>query len=244
MSRGRTVCMRIATSPNRSISTSFAGPCEFWPNFGSRSRNFQMEEPMENQISVLLIEDNPGDTRLMQELFREAKGISVCLLCADRLSSGLKQISDGGVDIVLLDLSLPDSKGFDTFTKLHAQAKDLPVILLTGLDDEELVMRAVREGAQDYMVKGSVTSQALARAVRFAVERHKTLGAGSAAQPRGDPGRAIGFLGAKGGVGATTLVLNSAAILARQKKSVIAVELRSFGGSFSVQTQQTPARNL
>ena len=132
---------------------------------------------MENQISVLLIEDNPGDTRLMQELFREAKGISVCLLCADRLSSGLKQISDGGVDIVLLDLSLPDSKGFDTFTKLHAQAKDLPVILLTGLDDEELVMRAVREGAQDYMVKGSVTSQALARAVRFAVERHKTLGA-------------------------------------------------------------------
>src|SRR5439155_2973805 len=121
MSRGRTVCMRIATSPNRSISTSFAGPCEFWPNFGSRSRNFQMEEPMENQISVLLIEDNPGDTRLMQELFREAKGISVCLLCADRLSSGLKQISDGGVDIVLLDLSLPDSKGFDTFTKLHAQ---------------------------------------------------------------------------------------------------------------------------
>jgi Flp pilus assembly CpaE family ATPase len=195
-------------------------------------------------INVLLIEDNPGDTRLIQELFSEAKGIATALLCADRLSSGLKQLAEGGVDVVLLDLSLPDSKGFDTFTRLRAGARDLPVILLTGLDDEELAMRAVREGAQDYLVKGSVTSQSLARSVRFAVERHKTKPADPGEKRRTAPGRVLGFLGAKGGVGATTLVLNAAATLARQHKSVIALDLRLFGGSFSLQTQLTPRRNL
>ena len=123
---------------------------------------------MENQISVLLIEDNPGDTRLMQELFREAKGISVCLLCADRLSSGLKQISDGGVDIVLLDLSLPDSKGFDTFTKLHAQAKDLPRLSMDVVEffqHNRLIMRQLdSRNAPDESV---TTTNALQRAKCF-----------------------------------------------------------------------------
>src|SRR5256885_10268625 len=133
-----------------------------------------MEGSMDH-INILLIEDNPGDTRMIRELFAEARGISPCLLCADRLSSGIQQLRDGGVDVVLLDLSLPDSQGFDTYSKLRAHSKELPVILLTGLEDEELGMRAVREGAQDYMVKGAVTSLSLARAVRFAVERQKTL---------------------------------------------------------------------
>lgn len=195
-------------------------------------------------IHVLLVEDNPGDTRLIRELFAEAKGVPTALLCADRLSSGLQQITEGGVDVVLLDLSLPDSKGFSTYTKLREKAKDLPVILLTGLDDEELAIRAVREGAQDYLVKGSVTAQSLARAVRFAVARQKTL-----TQEVGEPrrtmrGRIIGFLGAKGGVGTTTVVLNTAAVLAQQQKSVIALDLRSYGSSFAQQTHLEPSRNL
>src|ERR1700681_754956 len=115
---------------------------------------------MENKvINVLLIEDNPGDTRLIRELLQEAKGVPTGLLCADRLSTGLELLSKGGVDVVLLDLSLPDSKGFDTFSKVHTHAKELPVIILTGLDDEELAMEAVRDGAQDYITKGAVTSQ-------------------------------------------------------------------------------------
>src|SRR5882762_1340394 len=203
-----------------------------------------MEGSMDNHINILLIEDNPGDTRMIRELFAEAKGISPCLLCADRLSSGIQQLRDGGVDVVLLDLSLPDSQGFDTFSKLRAHSKGLPVILLTGLEDEELGMRAVREGAQDYMVKGAVTSLSLARAVRFAVERQKTLTASVEVRPTAEPGKVLGFLGAKGGVGTTTVALNTAAILARQGKSVIALELRSFSSSFSSQTQQNPSRTL
>ena len=199
---------------------------------------------MDNHINILLIEDNPGDTRMIRELLAEAKGISPVLLCADRLSSGIQQLRDGGIDVILLDLSLPDSQGFDTFIKLRAHSMRLPVILLTGIEDEELGMKAVREGAQDYMVKGSVTSPSLARAVRFAVERQKTLAASANARPEAEPGRVVGFLGAKGGVGTTTVALNTAAILAAQSKSVIALELRSYAGSFSSQTQQSPSRNL
>jgi Flp pilus assembly CpaE family ATPase len=203
-----------------------------------------MEEYVDNHINILLIEDNPGDTRMIRELLAEAKGISPCLLCTDRLSSGIQQIRDGGVDVVLLDLSLPDSQGFDTFSKLRAHANGLPVILLTGLEDEDLGMRAVHEGAQDYIVKGAVTSLSLARAVRFAVERQKTLAASAEAPPAAELGRVFGFLGAKGGVGTTTVALNTAAILVGESKPVIALELRSCSSAFSSQTRQNPSRNL
>ncbi len=194
-------------------------------------------------INVLLIEDNPGDVRIIRELLRETGGASVALVCADRLSSGLQQLTEGGVDLVLLDLSLPDSKGLETLTKLRAAAKGLPVILLTGLDDEELAVKAVREGAQDYIVKGSVTAQSLARSIRFAVERHKTR-VDRSQRRRSVPGKVVGFVGAKGGVGTTTVALKAAMVLAQQHKSVLALELSSFNGSFSQQTQQSPARNL
>jgi len=195
-------------------------------------------------INVLLIEDNPGDTRLIRELFNEAKGVPTSLLCADRLSSGLEMLSKGGVDVVLLDLSLPDSKGFDTFSRVHMHAKELPVIVLTGLDDEELAIEAVRDGAQDYITKGAVTSQSLMRSVRFAFERNRKMAASPHSVRRTSPGKVLGFLASKGGAGATTVALNTAVILAQQSKTVIALELRSYGSSFSFQTLQTPARNL
>jgi DNA-binding NarL/FixJ family response regulator len=125
-------------------------------------------------INVLLIEDNPGDARRIRELLRDEKGTPVNLTCADRLSTGIEHLNTHGADLVLLDLSLPDSFGFDTFAKFRAQAKDVPLILLTGLDDEELAMRAVRAGAQDYKLKDNVTGESLARAIRFAVERPRS----------------------------------------------------------------------
>jgi Flp pilus assembly CpaE family ATPase len=195
-------------------------------------------------INVLLIEDNPGDTRLIRELFKEAKGAPTSLLCADRLSSGLEMLSKGGVDVVLLDLSLPDSKGFDTFSRVHMHAKELPVIVLTGFDDEELAMEAVRDGAQDYITKGAVNSQSLVRSVRFAVERNRKMAATPETRRRTSPGRILGFLASKGGAGATTIALNTAVILAQLPKTIIALELRSYGSSFSFQTLQTPSRNL
>ena len=78
------------------------------------------------------------------------------------------------VDLVLLDLSLPDSQGFDTFARVHAQAPDLPIVVVTGSNDEMLAVQAVQAGAQDYLVKGEIDSGLLSRAMRYAIERKKT----------------------------------------------------------------------
>lgn len=92
----------------------------------------------QKHIKVLLIEDNPGDARLIREMMKEAKNISFDLKCTRWLESGLKLIARGGVDVVLLDLGLPDSQGFETFAKTYALKPQLPIIVLSGLEDEKL----------------------------------------------------------------------------------------------------------
>lgn len=132
-----------------------------------------MKKMEHEPIKVLLIEDNPGDARLIREMFAEVRGTGFHLERADRLSTGLERLAGGGVDVVLLDLSLPDSHGLDTFVRVHAQAPQVPVILLTGLDDEALAAKAMRQGAQDYLVKGQVEGNLLARSLRYAIERQR-----------------------------------------------------------------------
>jgi two-component system cell cycle sensor histidine kinase/response regulator CckA len=122
-------------------------------------------------IKILLIEDNPGDARLLEEMLSDGESGSFTLLWADRLSKGLEQLKAEAIDLVLLDLSLPDSQGLDTFTCVHAQKPQMPVIVLSGLSDETVSIRAVREGAQDYLIKGQVNSNLLTRAIRYAIER-------------------------------------------------------------------------
>jgi PAS domain S-box-containing protein len=124
-------------------------------------------------IQILLIEDSPGDARLIQEFLSEIRSNPYVLECADRLSEGLELLATRDVDLVLLDLSLPDSRGFDTFSRVHAQAPDLPIVVVTGLDDEMLAVQAVQASAQDYLVKGEITSGLLWRAMRYAIERKK-----------------------------------------------------------------------
>ena len=105
-------------------------------------------------IRALLIEDNPGDARLIEEILRDA-GVAhaaVELAHADRLALGLEQLRKRVTDVLLLDLTLPDSHGFDTFTTAHTQVPDVAIVVLSGLDDETLAVRAVQEGAQDYLV--------------------------------------------------------------------------------------------
>jgi len=128
----------------------------------------------DNCTKVLLIEDNPGDVRLIQEMLTQSAQDGYQLECADRLSKGLECLGMGGIDLVLLDLGLPDSQGLDTFNKVHAQVPAVPIVLLTGLDDEMFAVQAVRQGAQDYLVKGDVDSTLLCRAVRYAVERKRS----------------------------------------------------------------------
>ncbi|MGA9347444.1 MAG: ATP-binding protein [Anaerolineae bacterium] len=124
-------------------------------------------------IKILLIEDNPGDARLIREMLPEVRGAAFDVEWADRLSTGLEYLAGGGIDVVLLDLSLPDSRGLGTFARTHAQAPQVPIIVLSGLDDEGLAVKAVREGAQDYLVKGQMDSDLLVRSMRYAIERKR-----------------------------------------------------------------------
>lgn len=127
-----------------------------------------------NMINVLLVEDNPGDARLMGEMLAEANN-RFNLEYAQWLSAGLARVIADDIDVILLDLSLPDSQGFDTFVKMHTQAPDIPILVLTGLDDADMAVKAVHQGAQDYLVKGGVDSATLVRAIRYAIERQQML---------------------------------------------------------------------
>lgn len=123
-------------------------------------------------IRVLLIEDNPGDARLLQEMLDDAPGnVAFELEHAERLSAGLKKVARNQIDVVLLDLTLPDSEGLETFIRLQTEAPDMPITVLSGLDDASLAIQAVRDGAQDYLVKGEIDNHSLTRAIRYAIER-------------------------------------------------------------------------
>lgn len=127
------------------------------------------------RISVLLVEDNPADARLLREAVREVEGSQIRLSHADTLSSALERLEQEHFDVIMLDLSLPDADGLETVRRAHARAPGVPIVVLTGLDDEDVAIRAVREGAQDYLVKGQVTSHLLVRAMRYATERKRAI---------------------------------------------------------------------
>jgi PAS domain S-box-containing protein len=122
-------------------------------------------------IKVLLVEDNPGNIRLIRELLKEAKPALAALEDAPSLLTAVEMLAKGGFDAVLLDLGLPDSQGLSTFVELHNQFPRTPIVVLTGLTDEKLGLQAVREGAQDYLVIGKVNGEWICRAVLYAVER-------------------------------------------------------------------------
>lgn len=128
---------------------------------------------IERKIRVLLIEDNPGDVRLIQKVVVDNNGTRFDLIFADRLKKGLEYLANGGIDVVLLDLGLPESQGLETFTRVHAQEAGVPIVVLTALDDEEIAFEAVKKGAQDYLVKGQVNGNVLIRAMRYAIERKR-----------------------------------------------------------------------
>ena len=127
------------------------------------------------EIHVLLVEDNPADARLLYEMIREAEGSHIHVTHVDTLGKAITKLAQIQFDVVMLDLSLPDAEGLNTLVRTHAHAPSVPIVVLTGLDDEELAIRAVREGAQDYLVKGQVTSQLIVRAMRYATERKRAI---------------------------------------------------------------------
>ncbi len=124
-------------------------------------------------IKVLLIEDYAGDARLICDMLAEAPQTSFDLKHVDKLATGLARLSAEEVDVILVDLMLPDSAGLATFERVHEHAPHVPVVVLTGIDDETVGIKAVQEGAQDYLVKGEVNSGLLARALLYAIERKR-----------------------------------------------------------------------
>jgi signal transduction histidine kinase len=129
---------------------------------------------MEGQpVKVLLVEDNPGDARLIREMLGEARPGAFHLDQAGRLDEALARLEKESFNVLLLDLGLPDSQGLDTLAAATARAPHLPIIIFTGLADEEVGVKAIEKGAQDYLIKGQVEAQILARAIRYAIERER-----------------------------------------------------------------------
>jgi len=122
-------------------------------------------------LNVLLVEDNSGDAHLIKRLLTKSSATKYAVDSVNRLNAGIERCDQGSVDVVLLDLGLPDSQGLATVATMRAAVPHVPIIVLTGLDDLELAVQAVREGAQDYLVKGTATVDTLERAIYYAIER-------------------------------------------------------------------------
>ena len=121
--------------------------------------------------SVLLIEDNPGDARLLREMFNEERAHPIALTRVETMKEAEKHLAEHAVDIILLDQGLPDANGLAAVRRAYAAAPLVPLVVLTGLDDETLAAQALQEGAQDYLIKGQIDTRGLLRALRYAIER-------------------------------------------------------------------------
>ncbi len=126
------------------------------------------------EFGILLLEDSPGDAKLFETLLGTSSA-ERRVVRAGTLQAGLALLAEREFNIVVLDLGLPDSRGLETFLQTRARAPETPIIILTGLDDEEGSRRAVQAGAQDYLIKGTFDGSTLTRAIRYAIERQLLL---------------------------------------------------------------------
>ena len=182
-------------------------------------------------LMVLMIEDSPDYAELVQHWLSAPGGDPGFVLnWTDSLSSGLQRLASGGVDVVLLDLRLPDSSGAETFLSLRDRAAGVPVVILSAADDEAQALQLIQEGAENYLVKSSCDRHLLSRALRFAVVKHSQA-VRAAREASGPRATLVGVMGSKGGAGATTVACNLAAELHRQTEGqVLLVDLDLNGG--------------
>lgn len=128
---------------------------------------------MSEALQILVVEDNSADADLIREILPATGPVSFGIETVARIAQACDRLGRPGIDLVLLDLSLPDSQGLATLRQLQQAAPTVPVIVLTGTDDDELGVAAMQEGAQDYLVKGQVNRNLLVRSIRYASERQK-----------------------------------------------------------------------
>jgi DNA-binding response OmpR family regulator len=130
---------------------------------------------MSEGLRILIVEDNPADADFIREMLSQAGQLQFHVESAQRLSGALARLEQKDIDLVLLDLGLPDSQGLPTFQALRKAAPGIPVIVLSGNNDQELAIAAVRDGAQDYLVKGQIGGGLLVRAIQYALERERLI---------------------------------------------------------------------
>lgn len=198
---------------------------------------------MPDRLKVLLIEDHPGTADAVKRMLAVAEGpaVSIILEWVDSLEKALTRLDASPFDAVLLDLNLPDSRGLQTLSRLLPHRGNAALIVWTASEDEDLAFAALREGAEEHLVKGDVNGPALIRRLRLAVERRQSKTREDSA---GSRSVVLGFSGVKGGAGTTTVALNVAAAMAKQNRSTIAIELQPSCGMFSYQLKHAPASNL
>ena len=191
---------------------------------------------MEN-LQVLIIEDDPADIVLVRNKLSESDPDSFTLHEAASLIEGLDKLALMHIDVILLDANLPDSQGLEGISTVRANAPDVPIVMLTGSDSELLQRGAVETGAQDYLVKDQWNGKALARTLRYAVQRCRNVKQSTPAS-ESKLGRTIGLMGAKGGVGTTTVACHLAVELHRQTaEPVLLADLNVNAGSVGFLTQ-------
>jgi|HubBroStandDraft_6_1064221.scaffolds.fasta_scaffold24865_2 Flp pilus assembly CpaE family ATPase len=167
--------------------------------------------PAKKTLTVLLVEDSPEFAALVQQWLAFRTDIDFVLNWTDTLQAGLNRLKNGPVDVILLDLGLPDSSGLDTFIKTKQHAAGVPVILLSGDESQQVALQMVQAGAQDYIAKSSCSAEGLGKAIQYAIARAESLG-----EKKEDQCSIIGVMGARGGVGCTTIACNLGVELRKQ----------------------------
>ena len=187
------------------------------------------------KCSVLLIEDSPDSAMLVNHFLGASKIAEFRVVTVASLQAAREELARERFDAILLDLNLPDSRGIETFARVRDTARGSAIVILTAVEDEGVATAAIGHGAADYLIKGEVGGEGLARRIRFAVERNKT------APPveHAPAGRVIVLTGAKGGAGVSTMAINLATIFSRDDKKAILLELRPSGGALATMLNLT-----
>lgn len=194
------------------------------------------------KCSVLLIEDSADSATLVAHFLGSSKLAEFQVSRAVSLEAAREVLGRERFDAVLLDLNLPDSRGLETFGRVRESARGAAIVILTAVEDEAVATAAIGQGAADYLIKGEVGGEGLARRIRFAIERNRTAAATVAESA--PAGRVTVLLGAKGGAGVTTMAINLAAALARRERNVLLLELRPHGGVLATALKITPPQTL
>lgn len=191
---------------------------------------------MEQELQVLVVDSPDSAAGTLRMLADESQVFRT--RGAGSLLEALNMLADRDFDIILSELNLPDSRGMDTFEALRLHTRDTPIVIITTAGYEQLAFSAVERGAQDYLIKGKVTTTAVTRVIRYAVARHKGSHRGSEGSQTA--GRAIGIMGSKGGVGATTVTAHLAIAVREQAaaeqpgEKILLVDLEANSSSTSV----------